>query len=84
MLIREGSIVPLIVAQQHCALRSDTRGFMVAPCQGDGLAQGECHEDDGESEAWRAGAYGCWSVSVESDAQRLAVTVDLLAMLSRV
>ena len=76
MLIREGSVVPLNVAQQHFAQPADLRGFMMAPCQGAGIAQGECHEDDGESEAWRTGAYGCWKVSVESDAATLAVTVN--------
>jgi alpha-glucosidase len=75
MLIREGSVLPLNVAQQHFAQPADLRGFMVAPCQGAGVAQGECHEDDGESEAWRTGAYGCWQVCVESDAARLDVTV---------
>ncbi|MFP3247456.1 MAG: alpha-glucosidase, partial [Paraburkholderia sp.] len=40
------------------------------------IAQGECFEDDGESEAWRSGAYGCWKVSVASDAATLTVAVD--------
>ena len=31
MLIREGSVVPLNVAQQYLAQPADSRGFMVAP-----------------------------------------------------
>ena len=76
MLIREGSVVPLNVAQQHFAQPADSRGFMVAPHRGTGVAQGECFEDDGESEAWRSGEYGCWSVRVASDAATLNVSVD--------
>jgi alpha-glucosidase len=76
MLIREGSMVPLNIAQQHFAQPADSRGFMVAPHLGVGIAQGECFEDDGESESWRAGEFGCWKVSVESDAVQLAVSVD--------
>jgi alpha-glucosidase len=76
MLIREGSVVPLNVASQHFARPAEQRGFMVAPYRGAGIAQGECFEDDGESEAWRSGAYGCWKVSVASDAATLTVAVD--------
>jgi hypothetical protein len=36
------------------------RRRMVAPYHGVGIAQGECFEDDGESEAWCAGEYGGW------------------------
>jgi len=76
MLLREGSVIPLNVAQQHFARPADSRGFMVAPHQGSGIARGECFEDDGESQAWRSGEYGCWTVSVASDAATLAVSVD--------
>ena len=76
MLIREGSVGPLSVAEQHFAQPADSRGFMVAPHQGVDIAQGECFEDDGESEAWCSGEYGSWKVSVESDAATLAVTLS--------
>jgi alpha-glucosidase len=76
MLVREGSVVPLNVAEQHFARPAERRGFMVAPHRGTGIAQGECFEDDGESEAWRAGDYGCWNVSVASDTATLNVSVD--------
>ncbi|MGF7131826.1 alpha-glucosidase (family GH31 glycosyl hydrolase) [Paraburkholderia sp. EB58] len=49
---------------------------MVAPYHGVGIAQGECFEDDGESEAWRSGEYSCWKVSVESDAATPTITVN--------
>jgi alpha-glucosidase len=49
---------------------------MIAPYQGTGVAQGECFEDDGESEGWRSGEYGSWNVSAASDASSLNVSVN--------
>jgi alpha-glucosidase len=69
-------VVPLNVAEQRFAQPTDSRGFMVAPYHGVGIAQGECFEDDGESEAWRSGEYSCWKVSVESDAATPTITVN--------
>jgi alpha-glucosidase len=65
-----------MLAEQHFAQPADSRGFMVAPYHGVGIAQGECFEDDGESEAWRSGEYDCWKVNVESDAATLTITVN--------
>jgi alpha-glucosidase len=79
MLIREGSVVPLNVAELHFAQPADSRGFMIAPHQGTGVAQGECFEDDGESEAWRSGEYGTWNVSAAGDALSLNVSVNWTA-----
>ncbi|HXZ09679.1 MAG TPA: TIM-barrel domain-containing protein, partial [Paraburkholderia sp.] len=76
VLVREGSVVPLNTAEQHFARAADQRGFIVIPRQDDGIAEGECIEDDGESEAWRIGEYGCWKVRAQGDAATVAVSVE--------
>ncbi|SAK66324.1 alpha-glucosidase [Caballeronia temeraria] len=76
MLIREGHVIPLNIAEQHFARPADERAFIALPCAGVGVARGECIEDDGESEAWRGGAQGRWNVVIESDAQSLRITIE--------
>ncbi|WP_277188225.1 glycoside hydrolase family 31 protein [Caballeronia sp. BR00000012568055] len=73
MLIREGHVVPLNIAEQHFAQAADERAFIALPFEGDGVARGECVEDDGES---HDGARGHWHVSIESDASELRVSVE--------
>lgn len=68
MLLREGRVLPLNVAEQHFGARADARGFVVAPRIEDGVAYGECIEDDGETEAWRDGEYGLWRVETGREA----------------
>ena len=68
MLLREGRVLPLNVAEQHFGARADTRGFLVAPRIEDGVAYGECVEDDGETEAWRDGEYGLWRIETGREA----------------
>jgi alpha-glucosidase len=75
MLIREGGVVALNVAEQHFARPADERAFIVAPFVRAGIARGGSIEDDGETEAWRNGDQGRWNVTVESDATSLLVTV---------
>ena len=83
MLVREGHAIPLNVAEQHFAHRADQRAFLVAPFANAGTASGECIEDDGESEAWRNGEYGTWTVSVVSDANALNVSVEWSGQFAR-
>ncbi|CAJ0808595.1 Alpha-xylosidase XylQ [Ralstonia wenshanensis] len=76
MLIREGGVIALNVAEQHFDQRADQRGFLVVPMQGVGEAVGGCIEDDGETEAWRSGERGRWSVRAVSDAQAITLHVS--------
>ncbi|UCF25782.1 MAG: glycoside hydrolase family 31 protein, partial [Ralstonia sp.] len=45
MLIREGGVVALNVAEQHFDQRADQRGFLVVPVSGAGETTGGCIED---------------------------------------
>jgi alpha-glucosidase len=63
LLAREGSVVALNTAEQHFAMRADTRGFAIFPLAR-GTFEAEIFEDDGESDAWRAGGYRLWRVRV--------------------
>jgi len=76
MLIREGGVIALNVAEQHFDQRADQRGFVVVPMQGVGESAGGCIEDDGETEAWRSGEQGRWSVRAVSDAQAVTLHVS--------
>lgn len=76
MLVREGGVIALNVAEQHFDQRADQRGFLVVPMQGVGESVGGCIEDDGETEAWRDGEQGRWSVRAVSDAQAIALHVS--------
>jgi alpha-glucosidase len=72
MLIREGHVIPLNIAEQHFARPADERAFIALPCAGAGVARGECIEDDGETN----GAQGRWRVSIESDTKTLRVSIE--------
>jgi alpha-glucosidase len=75
MLVREGGVIALNVAEQHFGQRADRRAFMVVPVAGVGEAIGGCVEDDGESEAWRDGSYGRWEIRAASDAHSVTLSV---------
>jgi alpha-glucosidase len=77
LLVREGSAIPLNIAEQTFDRRADQRAFAVfAPLEGRFGAS--CYEDDGETEAWRDGAFGHWELDVDATPDRL--TVDARAM----
>jgi alpha-glucosidase len=76
MLIREGGIVALNVAEQQFDQRADRRGFAVIPVAGIGETRGGCIEDDGETESWRHGQWGRWQVRAVSDAQSVTLSVS--------
>jgi len=74
LLIREGSAIALNIAEQSFDLRADQRAFAIfAPRTG--AFEATCHEDDGESDAWRDGAFGAWRIEVEATPRRLEVAV---------
>ncbi|OJA87675.1 glycoside hydrolase family 31 protein [Burkholderia ubonensis] len=76
MLLRDGAVLPLNVAEQHFNRPADERAFVVVPHAGSGVAMGGCVEDDGETEAWRGGEQGRWNVTVASDTATLRISVD--------
>ncbi|POR50641.1 alpha-glucosidase [Paraburkholderia eburnea] len=76
MLIREGGVIALNVAQQHFGQRADRRAFIVAPMAGEGSVSAQYVEDDGETLAWREGACGTWRIAVQGGLESLSMTVD--------
>jgi len=68
LLAREGSVIPLNLAEQHFAKPADQRGFAIFPLRGEGSFSEEVFEDDGSSEAYREGKYGLWHIEVQSAA----------------
>ena len=76
ILLREGSVIPLNIAEQHFGRPADERAFIAVPHAGAGTARGGCVEDDGESEAWRTGAQGRWHVALAADASTLRISVE--------
>ena len=75
LLVREGSIIPLNVAEQHFAQPADARGFAIFPHTGEGTIEDAFFEDDGESTAYLSGQRGEWRVRVEADAKTLRLSV---------
>jgi len=76
LLAREGSAIPLNVAEQHFLKRADERGFSVFPRRADGVSVYECFEDDGESEAYRQGNYFTWRLEILTSSSRLLVNIS--------
>lgn len=76
VLLREGCVIPLNVAEQHFGHAADERAFIAVPPAGAGIARGGCIEDDGETEAWRDGAQGRWHVTLTGDANTLQVAIE--------
>ncbi|MBW8813958.1 MAG: glycoside hydrolase family 31 protein [Caulobacterales bacterium] len=77
LLVRAGSAIPLNIAEQSFERRADQRAFAVfAPASGP--IAGRCLEDDGETEAWRDGAWGEWGLAGEADPSGLAIQVSRL------
>lgn len=83
VLVREGSVVPLNVAEQHFARPAERRAFIVVPQEGTGVTTAECIDDDGESEAWRDGTVGFWQVRAEGDDETLALSVAWTGRMER-
>ncbi len=83
MLIREGFGIALNVAEQSFTQRADRRAFILLPFAETGTARGSSTEDDGESEAWRAGQQGRWDVTLESNATALRLSVAYIGSFPR-
>jgi alpha-glucosidase len=75
LLVREGSIVPLNVAEQHFAQPADERGFAVFPHAGAGEFSDEFFEDDGISNDYRRQDFGLWKIGVTAHAASLSVAI---------
>jgi alpha-glucosidase len=76
LLAREGSAIPLNVAEQHFTKRADQRGFQIFPHRTEGRFMCECFEDDGESEAYRDGHFWSWRLAVESSNSDLSIHIE--------
>ncbi|CAD6558684.1 Oligosaccharide 4-alpha-D-glucosyltransferase [Paraburkholderia hiiakae] len=83
MLVREGSVIALNVAGQQFGHRGDQRAFIVVPFADGKRACRRYVEDDGESEAWRHGAFGEWSVCAQGDASTLTLAVEATGSMPR-
>lgn len=64
LLIKEASIIPLNLAEQHFSQVADERGFVIFPAKDTHAFHDEFYEDDGESEKYREGYYGLWRLDV--------------------
>ena len=76
VFVRDGAAIPVNLAEQHFGARGERRGLMVFPPVGAGALEAEFHEDDGETEAWRDGAFATWRVTLNGDAGRLSARVS--------
>ena len=75
LLVRESSILPLNLAEQHFARPADERGFALFPPAAAGEFADEFFEDDGESDAYRNQQYGLWQIVVNADTASLDVAI---------
>ena len=64
VFVRDTAAIPLNVAEQHFDRRADARAFAAFP-PARGTVEAVCYEDDGESEAWRRGAHGFWTLKID-------------------
>lgn len=75
LLVREGSVIPLNLAEQHFARPADERGFAVFPHRREGMIEESFFEDDGESTAYLDGQSGEWRARITSDDSSLHISV---------
>ncbi len=76
LLAREGSAIPLNLAEQHFSNRADQRGFAIFPHAADDSFVSECFEDDGESYAYRDGHCWTWRLTFESSVSDLRIHIE--------
>ncbi len=77
MFVRDGAAIPVNLAEQHFRARGERRGVMLFPSAGDGALSAEFHEDDGETENWRDGAFATWRMAIDGDGARLTVRLSV-------
>jgi alpha-glucosidase len=75
LLAREGSIIPLNVAEQHFAQPADERGFALFPPAGAGEFSDEFFEDDGASNDYRRQDFGLWQIGLTANVESLTVAI---------
>ena len=75
LLAKEGSVIPLNVAEQHFWKRAHKLGFFIFPKRPAGASEYECFEDDGESEAYREGDLYNWRLKIQTTAARVLVII---------
>ncbi len=76
LLHRAGAATPLNIASQHFAARADERAFAVFPFRESGCFTAQCHEDDGETIAYKNGEYGSWRLAVSSTPTLLEIAIE--------
>lgn len=74
LLAREGSIVPLNLAEAHFASSVHRPGFALFPPRA-GTATEEFFIDDGESEAYRQGRYGTLRIELRASERALDIVI---------
>jgi len=72
LFAREGSAIPVNLAEQHFNRPADGRGFWVFPNAGSGSFTAECFEDDGESAESR---HSSWKLSVSGDSCDIKISI---------
>ena len=75
VFVRDGAAIPVNLAEQHFRARGERRGLMVFPPAGLGPVSVDYHEDDGETTAWREGAFATWRLEMDCDEESLAARV---------
>ena len=73
LLAREGSAIPVNLAEQHFTQPADQRGFWVFAHRGEGAFAAASYEDDGET---ADGPDGAWRLAIASDAGQVRVAVE--------
>jgi alpha-glucosidase len=71
VFVRDGAAIAVNLAEQTFGVRAARRGWLAFPQAGAGMLTAQCHEDDGETEAWRSGVYATWRLEIRSDAKML-------------
>jgi alpha-glucosidase len=74
LMAREGSIIPINIAEQHFDIRTDERAFLIFPRSDGELFTASCFEDDGvspipENKAW------FWELQVQGLTEKLSMTI---------
>jgi alpha-glucosidase len=64
VFVREGAAIAMNAAEQHFDRRAEEPAFAVFPPRRGHIAA-ESYVDDGESEAWRKGAFGYWHIAMD-------------------
>ena len=67
---------PVALAILNAPSSADRRSFKIFPPTGSGAFTTENFEDDDESEAYQAGGYGGWRITVEADEKLVSVHVQ--------